>query len=136
MLHTKFQGHRSIGSGEEDFYGFYHIWAWRPSWPCDPTHLNHFSFLKSLEAVYEIWLKLAQYFLRRSHLTLWTDGRWTDDGVCLYYKLPQTKPDGRTDACTYTELNCNNYVSLTRKGAQQKCFKSHLLEDNNCANLF
>ena len=50
--------------------------------------------------------------------------------------LVRTKPDGRTDACTYTELNCNNYVSLTRKGAQQKCFKSHLLEDNNCANLF
>ena len=22
-LHTKFQGHRSIGSGEEDFAGFY-----------------------------------------------------------------------------------------------------------------
>ena len=26
MLHTKFQGHRSIGSGEEDFKVFYHIY--------------------------------------------------------------------------------------------------------------
>ena len=60
MLHTKFQGHQSIGSGEEDFQGFYRIWAWRPSWSCDPDHLNNFSFLKALEAVYEIRLQLAQ----------------------------------------------------------------------------
>ena len=32
MLHTKFQGHRLFGSGEEDFFRFYHIWAWRSSW--------------------------------------------------------------------------------------------------------
>ena len=33
MLHTKPQGHWPFGSGEEDFLkGFYHIWAWRPSW--------------------------------------------------------------------------------------------------------
>ena len=25
MLHTKFQGHQSFGSGEEDFKGFYNI---------------------------------------------------------------------------------------------------------------
>ena len=37
MLHTKFQGHQSIGSGEEDFLGFYHIWALRPGWLYDPT---------------------------------------------------------------------------------------------------
>ena len=29
MLHAKFQDPRPLGSGEE---GFYHIWAWRPSW--------------------------------------------------------------------------------------------------------
>ena len=61
MLHNKFQGHQSIGSGKEDFfYGFYHIRAWQPSWSGDPDHLNNFSFLKALEAVYEIWLQLAQ----------------------------------------------------------------------------
>ena len=58
MLNTKFQGHLFIGSGEEDFcLGFYNIWAWHI---CDPDHLNNFSFLKALEAVYEIWLQLAQ----------------------------------------------------------------------------
>ena len=36
MLHTKFHENRPAGSGEEDFLsGFYHIWAWRPSWSCD-----------------------------------------------------------------------------------------------------
>ena len=28
MLHAKFQDPRPLGSGEEDFKGFYHIWAW------------------------------------------------------------------------------------------------------------
>ena len=25
------------------FKGFYHIWAWRPSWSCDQHHVNKFS---------------------------------------------------------------------------------------------
>ena len=57
MLHTKFQGYQSIGSGEEDFYSFYHIWAWWPCWLCDPTHLYKFSFLFSLKLSYEFWSK-------------------------------------------------------------------------------
>ena len=45
MLHTKFQGHWSIGSGEEDFFkAFYQIWTRQPCWLCDPTHLYKFSF--------------------------------------------------------------------------------------------
>ena len=32
MLHSKVRGHRPTSSGEEDLSGFYHIWAWRPSW--------------------------------------------------------------------------------------------------------
>ena len=28
--HTKFNGHQLIGSGKEDFHGFYDIWAWKP----------------------------------------------------------------------------------------------------------
>ena len=44
MLHTKFCGNQSAGSGEEDFKGFYHIWAWRPSWLCDQHHVLRFSF--------------------------------------------------------------------------------------------
>ena len=42
MLHTKFRGNRSTGSGEDDFEGFYHIWAWQPSWSCGHHHVNTF----------------------------------------------------------------------------------------------
>ena len=28
----------------EIFEGFYHIWAWRPSWSCDQHHVIRFSF--------------------------------------------------------------------------------------------
>ena len=39
MLHAKFQDHRTFGSGEEIFKGFYHIWVWQPSWSCDLENL-------------------------------------------------------------------------------------------------
>ena len=32
MLHTKFHENRPA---ENLLKGFYHIWAWRPSWSCD-----------------------------------------------------------------------------------------------------
>ena len=52
MLHTKFQGHWSVGSEEEDFLWFLHIWAWRPS--------GHVTQL--------IWFQIAQLFLRKTSL--------------------------------------------------------------------
>ena len=36
------------------FEGFYHIWAWRPSWSCDPDVVNKLSLPK--EAPHKIWL--------------------------------------------------------------------------------
>ena len=56
MLHAKFQNHRTSSSGEEDFKGFYHIWAWRPSWSCDLDHLYKLSFPLPKEAPHENWL--------------------------------------------------------------------------------
>ena len=44
MLHAKFQDHRISGSGEKLCKGFYHIWAWRPSWVCDLDSLCKLSF--------------------------------------------------------------------------------------------
>ena len=60
MLHTKFQGHPSIGSGEEDFLRFLPCMGMAAMLVMYPDHLNSFSFLKALEAVYEIWLQSAQ----------------------------------------------------------------------------
>ena len=34
--------------------GFYHIWAWRPSWSCDQDHLNKLSFPPPKESPFEI----------------------------------------------------------------------------------
>ena len=71
MLHTKFQGHWSTGSGEE---GFYHIWAWWPYWSCEglykflfPQPMSHccigilWPVTEPKEALKEIWLHLAQW---------------------------------------------------------------------------
>ena len=58
------------------FLGFYHIWPWRPSWSCDQDHLSKFLFPHNIEAPYEIWLWLAQWFLRRRCLkSVDDDGR-------------------------------------------------------------
>ena len=70
MLHAKFQDHRTSGSGEEDFKGFYHIWAGWPSWPCDPDHLYKLSFSLPKEAPHEIWHQLAKWFQRRRCLKI------------------------------------------------------------------
>ena len=44
MLQAKFRGNRPAGSGEEDLKGFYHTWARRSSWSCDPDAANKLSF--------------------------------------------------------------------------------------------
>ena len=89
--------------------GFYHIWAWRPSWSCDPDAPNKHSFHRLMEAPHEICLRLAQQFWRRSLKMVdgWTDanGRWTDDRACLYYKLtsePKGSGELKIVCCTPT----------------------------------
>ena len=39
---------------------FYHIWAWRPSWSCDPDHLYKLWFPLPKEAPHKIWLLLVE----------------------------------------------------------------------------
>ena len=57
MLHTKFPGNRSTGSGEEYILrGFYHILVWRTSWSCDPDAANKLSFPVPKETPHKIWL--------------------------------------------------------------------------------
>ena len=80
MLHTKFRGNRPAGSEEEDFEGFFHIWAWRPPWSCDPDATNKLSFYLPKEAPQKNWLGLAQRFRRRRCLNIVNDGRTPDHG--------------------------------------------------------
>ena len=94
MLHTKFRGNPPAGSGEEDFLkGFYHIWAWRPSWSCDPDAANKISFPLPKEAPHKIWLRLAKQFLRRRCLSI-VDGR--KDGRTTTDDLRRTPNHGYT----------------------------------------
>ena len=84
MLHTIFQGYRPFGSGEEDFFTIYR----RGGHLSHVTCLNKLSFPHSMEAPYEIWLWVAKQFLRRRCLkSVDDDGRRTDNGVYLCYKL-------------------------------------------------
>ena len=55
MLQIKFRENRPVGS-EEALKGFYHIWAWWPSWSCDPDDANKISFPLTKEAPHKIWL--------------------------------------------------------------------------------
>ena len=59
MLHTKFQGHWSIASGEEEFLRFLPYMGMAAMLVMWPKPFEHF-FLKALEAVYKIWLQSAQ----------------------------------------------------------------------------
>ena len=67
MLHTKFQGHGSIGSGEEDFFKIFTIYR-------HGGHVGHltqlicinFHALFSPKLSYEFWFQIAQLFLRKT----------------------------------------------------------------------
>ena len=77
MLHTKSQGNPAFWFWKRIFLkGFYHIWAWWPSWSCDH---NHFEQTIPKDSPYEIRVQLAQWFQRRRCLKMLTDGR-TDHG--------------------------------------------------------
>ena len=41
------------------FKGFYHIWAWRPSWSTNRDHFSNLLFPQPKEAPYEIWTKIG-----------------------------------------------------------------------------
>ena len=49
--------------------GFYHIWAWRPSWSCNQHHVNKFSFPCTSKLTYKK-LEMAQWFLRKASFTV------------------------------------------------------------------
>ena len=65
MIYAKIQPQSILGSGEEVFKGFYHIWAWWPSWLMNCDHFSNLSFPQPKKAQYEIWAKLAQRLGRR-----------------------------------------------------------------------
>ena len=93
MLHTKFQGHRSIGSGEEDFLRFLPYMGMAAilvMWPEPFEQL----FVPPIPGGY-IWnlVTIGPVVSEEKSFEI-VDGRrrttTTDDGACLYYKLPRS----------------------------------------------
>ena len=74
--------------------GFDHIWAWRPSWSCDPDAANKISFPLPKEAPQNLALigqavsekKMFEHCERTMDDDGRTDGR-ADAGPLVYYKL-------------------------------------------------
>ena len=66
--------------------GFYHIWAWRPSWSCDPDAANKLSFPLPKEAPHKFGFDQASGFGEKMFEIVY-DGRRTDAGPSVSYKL-------------------------------------------------
>ena len=74
MLHTKFQGHRSIGSGEEDFLKFFTIYG-HGGHVGHVTQLfciNFHSYFTSSFHMNFPGLQIAQLFLRKTSFNIET----------------------------------------------------------------
>ena len=72
MLHTKFLGNRPVGSGEEGFLkGFYHIWAWRPSFEQTMMGLSPRCYISSFV---EIGLPVPEKKIFRRAFTIYGCG--------------------------------------------------------------
>ena len=106
---------------EKIFEGFfYHIWAWRSSWPCDPDPANKLSFPYPTEAPHKIWLRLAQRFWRRTSLKM-VDGRTTYNG-----RQRTTTHNGRTTEHAYTissTMRLKVQVSYKKDVYKYPCYK-------------
>ena len=106
MLHTKFQGHRSIGSGEEDFLRFLPYMGMAAMLVMWPRLFEQTFFPKgpggciwNLVAIGPVVSEEKSFEIVDGRRTTddgrrttdgRTDGRTTDDGACLYYKLPRS----------------------------------------------
>ena len=84
MPHTKF--HRNRPRFQRRFLkGFYHKWAWRPSWSCDPDAASKLSFLLHKEAALMGQAVSEKMFEIVDDVR--TPDERTDAGALLYYKL-------------------------------------------------
>ena len=94
MLHTKFPGSWSTGSGEDfcrvfTIYG--HIWAWRPSSTCDPDAANKLSPPPTQGGTTKNLALIGQAVSERMFEHC---GRRTNAGPLVYHK-PTNKPSAQ-----------------------------------------
>ena len=94
MLHINFQGHWSTGSGEEDFLRFLPYMGMAAMLVMWPRPFEQLFFPKgpggciwNLVAIGPVVSEEKSFEIVDGRTT---DGRRTDDGACLYYKLPRS----------------------------------------------
>ena len=66
MLHTKFLKINPPVLDKKIFEGFYHIWAWWPSWSCDQNVASKIPMQLPKEVPHKISTSSAKRFERRS----------------------------------------------------------------------
>ena len=95
MLHTKFQGHWSIGSGEEDFLRFLPYMGMAAMLVMWPRSFEQLFFPKSPGGCIWNLVAIGPAVSEEKSFEI-VDGRRTDgrrtthNGACLYYKLPRS----------------------------------------------
>ena len=68
MLHTKFHQNRSSGSWKEDFKSVLPYMGIAAIWSGDKNYVDEFSLICTYKLTFKIWLKMAQWFLRKVSL--------------------------------------------------------------------
>ena len=71
---------------KKNFEGFYHKWAWRPSWSCDPDTTMKLLFPLPKEATYTLFGLIGQA-VSEEKIFENVNGRRTGDGPLVSYKL-------------------------------------------------
>ena len=89
MLHTKFQGHWSIGSGEEDFLRFLPYMGMAAMLVMWPRSFEQLFFPKGPGGCIWNLVAIGPVVSEEKSFEI-VDGRTTDNGACLYYKLPRS----------------------------------------------
>ena len=108
--------------------GFYHIWAWRPSWSCDPDAVNKLSFPLPKEAPHKIWLQSTKRFVRRRCLSIVngrTDERRTDGRRTPDHGYTISSPMSlRLRRAKYRDVELNALITSTWLSLERSFMKS------------
>ena len=111
--------------------GFYHIWAWRPSWSCDQDHLNKLSFPHPKESPYEILVQLALWFQRRICLKMLTDGRRTTDAGVIGILIAHLRAFGSGELKRGKQENIAAAGNIKRGTRRQSSSREYREERNS-----
>ena len=106
--HTTYQATRSLALWfwKRFLKGFYHIWAWRPSWSCDPDPQTNFRSPIPLRLQMKFGFDWPSSFGEEDLSKWWKDRQRMDVRPWLYYKLTN-EPKG-------SDVLKKKYVYVTR----------------------